>query len=148
VWLNHETRLIYGLFDRFAELDVISGAIFHLSKTDRPDVYQFAFSGDSDPLLHLSNARYDELLDLQPKADELSTYQILVEALRKHSKGADFLTLLTEVNIVRRTKRELVASLLSAYPCFEQKKGSTVWHLEADKVGQPIPPKSRKHLLG
>lgn len=148
VWLNHETRLIYGLLDRFAELDVISGAIFHLTKTDRPDVYKFEFSGDSDPLLYLSSSRYDDLLDLQAKVDELSTYQILVEALQKHSKGADFLTLLTEVNVVRRTKRELVASLLSAYPCFEQKKGSTVWHLEPDKVGLPIPPKARKHLLG
>jgi hypothetical protein len=148
VWLNHETRLIYGLFDRFAELNVISGATFHLTKADRPDTYKFEFTGESDPLLYLSNTRYDELLDLQAKADELSTYQILVEVLQKHTKGADFLTLLTEVNIVRRTQRELIASLLSAYPCFEQKKGSTVWHLEADKVGQPIPPKARKHLLG
>lgn len=148
VWLNHETRLIYGLLDRFAELDVISGAIFELKKTNRPDTYQFEFHGEHDPLLYLTKTRYEELLKLQEEADELSTYHILVEALKKHQKGADFLTLHTEVNIVRRSKRELIASLLSAYPAFDLPKNSTVWHLEEKEVGKPINKKQRKHLLG
>lgn len=148
VWLNHETRLVYGLFDKFAELDILSGAIFELERTDQPDMFYFRFTGKTDPLLAVSHARYEKLLELQERADQLSTYHIMVELMRGHPRGADYLTLHNEVNIVRRTKREVTASILSAYPCFELHKGSPVWHLKEDEIGKPITKKARQYLIG
>ncbi len=147
VWFNTQVRLFYGLFDRFAELDTISGAIFELHRTDRPDVMHFIYTGMVDPLLAISPARYQRLLELQSKADGMSTYHILVEVMRQHPTGADFLTLHNEVNVVRRTKRELTASLLSAYPCFELHKGSTVWHLVEEEVNKPMRKKARLYVM-
>ncbi|MEN3002314.1 MAG: hypothetical protein ABDI19_10820 [Armatimonadota bacterium] len=147
IWLNHATRLLFGLFDRFAELDVISGAIFELHRTDRPDVFRFLYTGMVDPLLAISPARYQRLLELQAHADQMSTYHILIEIMRQHPTGADFLTLHNELNVVRRTKRELTASLLSAYPCFELHKGSTVWHLQEEEINKPIRKKVRLYII-
>ncbi|GIV04793.1 MAG: hypothetical protein KatS3mg016_0368 [Fimbriimonadales bacterium] len=147
VWLNHETRLIYGLFDKFAELDPISGAIFILERTDQPDVYRFRYTGEVDPLLAISASRYERLLNLQSQADAMSTYHLLIELMRDHPRGADFLTLHNELNIIRRTRRERTASVLSAYPCFELHRGSPVWHLKEEDIGKPITKKARSYLL-
>lgn len=147
VWLNHHTRLIYGLFDKFASLEVLSGAIFELEQTDQPDTFYFRYTGETDPLLAISPSRYERLLDLQARADDLSTYHLLVELMRDHPRGADYLTLHNELNIIRRTRRELTASVLSAYPCFELHKGSPVWHLNESDIGKPITKKARTHLL-
>jgi len=146
VWLNYQVRLFFGLFERFAELDIISGAIFELHRTERPDVFRFLYTGMVDPLLAISPARYKRLLELQAKADQMSTYHILIEVMRQHPTGADFLTLHNEVNVVRRTKRELTASLLSAYPCFELHKGSTVWHLVESEIDKPMRKKMRIYI--
>jgi hypothetical protein len=147
VWLNHETRLIYGLFDKFATLEPISGAIFVLERTDQPDTYYLRYTGEVDPLLAISPSRYERLLNLQARADTMSTYHLLIELMRDHPRGADFLTLHNELNIVRRTRREQTASVLSAYPCFELHRGSPVWHLKEEDIGKPITKKARSYLL-
>ncbi|MFQ3611423.1 MAG: hypothetical protein SNJ72_08015, partial [Fimbriimonadales bacterium] len=148
VWLNHETRLIYGLFDKFLAIEAISGVILELERTDQPDTFYLRYTGDTDPLLAISSTRYDRLLNLQERADSLSTYHLLIELLRDHPRGADFLTLHNELNIVRRTTREQTASVLSAYPCFELHRGSPVWHLKEEDIGKPITKKARSYLLG
>ncbi len=148
VWLNHETRLIYGLFDKFLSIEAISGIIFELERTDQPDTYYLRYTGETDPLLAISQSRYERLLGLQERADQLATYHLLVELLRDHPRGADFLTLHNELNIIRRTQRELTASVLSAYPCFELHRGSPVWHLKEEDIGKPITKKARSYLLG
>ncbi len=147
VWLNYNNHLLFGLFDRFAELEVRSGAIFELHRTDRPDTYRFIYTGEVDPLLAIPPARFQKLLDLQSKADTMSTYHLLIEVLRQHPTGADFITLHNELNVVRRTRRDLTASLLSAYPCFELHKGSTVWHLEEKEINKPIRNRVRRYVI-
>ena len=49
----------------------------------------------------------------------MSTYDIVRRILDHYRKGVSFLTLLTEVNLVRRTPRRLVASILSGYHAFQ-----------------------------
>jgi hypothetical protein len=147
VWLNTLVRLVFGLFERFTELDVLSGAIFELHKTDQPDVFRFLYTGQVDPLLAIPPSRYERLISLQQQADQMSTYHILIEVMRLHPTGADFLTLHNEVNVVRRTPRMLTASLLTAYPCFELHKGSTVWHLQEDEINKPIRKKVRPYII-
>jgi hypothetical protein len=78
----------------------------------------------------------------------MSTYHLLIELMRDHPRGADFLTLHNELNIIRRTRREQTASILSAYPCFELHRGSPVWRLKEEDIGKPITKKARSYLLG
>lgn len=148
VWVNHPMRLIYGLFDKFAQSDIPHGAVFELERTEQPDRFLFQFTGETDPLLAISTSRYNRLLELQSEADNLSTYHLLITLMREHPRGADYLTLHNEVNVVRRTRRELTASILSAYPCFELHRGSPVWHLNEADIEKPIARRARQYLIG
>ena len=64
--------------------------------------------------MFISRNRVNELMELGQRAEdeELPTFDILREIMEHYRKGIDYLTLLTEVNIARRTHRRLVASPL------------------------------------
>lgn len=134
VWANHEARLLYNLVDWWYEQPVESGAVFTLTQTSRPNVFEFAWEEQTDPVVYISSQRMEELRQIQAESEEASTLDILIEVMGHWPKGADFLTLLAEVNVVRRTTRRLLASLLSSYQCFYQRSGSPVWHFDNKKV--------------
>jgi len=133
-WINHKARLMYGFVDWWYEQPVESGAVFTLAKTNKPNVLEFAWDDQTDPVVYISSQRMEELRDIAARADEMSTLEVLIEVMGHWPKGADFLTVLAEVNVVRRSTRRLVASLLSSYQCFYQRSGSPVWHFDAKKV--------------
>ncbi|MEA2553756.1 MAG: hypothetical protein QOJ65_1932 [Fimbriimonadaceae bacterium] len=134
VWLNQDTRLIYDLVDWWYEQPIESGAVFTLTKTPRPNVFEFAWLDQPDPVIYVSSQRMEELRNMGVDADAKSTLQILIDVMGHWPKGADYLTLLAEVNVVRRSTRRLVASILSSYQCFYQRSGSPVWHFDPKKV--------------
>lgn len=146
VWVNHNARLMFSLIDWWFEQPVESGAVFTLTKTQRPNVYEFAWLDETDPLLFISSERMEELRDLASRASELSNYEILMEVLGHYSKGADYLTILAEANVVRRMSRRMVASILTGYHCFFQRSGSPVWHFDAKKVDQGFDKAKRKFI--
>jgi hypothetical protein len=53
-WANLEARLLYNLIDWWFEQPVESGAVFNITKTDRPNVFEFAWEDQADPLLFIS----------------------------------------------------------------------------------------------
>lgn len=134
VWLNQDTRLAYDLVDWWYEQPIESGAVFTLTKTHRPNVFEFAWLDQPDPVIYISSQRMEELRNMGLEAEAKSTLQVLIDVMAHWPKGADYLTLLAEVNVVRRSTRRLVASLLSSYQCFYQRSGSPVWHFDAKKV--------------
>lgn len=134
VWVNHEARLLYGFIDWWYEQPVESGAVFTLTKTTRPNVLEFAWLDQPDPVVFISAQRMEELRQLGAEGAEKSTLDLLIEVMAHWPKGADYLTLLAEVNVTRRSSRRLVASLLSSYQCFYQRSGSPVWHFDGKKV--------------
>lgn len=146
VWANLEARLLFNLIDWFLEQPVESGAVFSLTRTSKPNVFEFAWLDQTDPVVFITSQRMEELRDLQARSEEMSTLQVLQEVMTHWPKGADFLTLLWEVNVVRRVPRRLVASLLSSYQCFYQRSGSPVWHYDAKKVDQGIDKTKRKFV--
>lgn len=146
VWLNQDIRLMFNLIDWWFEQPVESGAIFSLTKTNRPNIFEFAWLDENDPLVYISNERIEQLRDLASRAQELSTYEILIEVLSHYPKGTDYVTLLAEMNVVRRVSRRLVASLLTGYHCFFQRAGSPVWHFDAKKVDQGFDKAKRKFI--
>lgn len=134
VWANQDARLMYGLIDWWYEQPIESGAVFTLTKTSKPNVFEFAWDEQTDPVVFISGQRMEELRTIQAESEGKTTLDLLIAVMGHWPKGADFLTLLAEVNVIRRSTRRLVASLLSSYQCFYQRSGSPVWHFDAKKV--------------
>lgn len=147
VWLNHKHRLLFNLHDWWLDQPVESGAVFMLTKTERPNVFEFQWLDQTDPVVYISNQRMEQLREIASRADGMSTFDVLREVMTHWPKGADFLTVLWEVNVVRRTSRRLLASLLSGYSCFYQRSGSPVWHYDHKKVEQGFDKTKRKFVL-
>lgn len=146
VWINNETRLLYGLYDWFQAIPIDSGAVFSLER-QASDRYVVNFNDESEPSMFVSRNRTNELLALSQRAEDesISTFDIVREIMEHSRKGLEFLTLLTEVNIVRRTSRHLLASLLSEYHCFFQRGGA--WVYDPKKLSQGFNKSKRKYLL-
>ena len=145
VWVNSETRLVYGLLDWYQTLPVDSGAVFYLER-QAPDRFLLTYGEETEPAMFISRNRVNELMELGQRAEneELPTFDILREIMEHYRKGIDYLTLLTEVNIARRTQRRLVASLLSGFHCFFQRGGA--WVYDAKKLSQGFDRSKRKYL--
>ena len=145
VWINNEARLVFGLLDWYHTLPVDSGAVFYLER-QAPDKYILTYGEETEPAMFISRNRVNELMELGQRAEdeELPTFDILREIMEHYRKGIDYLTLLTEVNIARRTHRRLVASLLSGYHCFFQRGGA--WVYDAKKLSQGFDRSKRKYL--
>jgi hypothetical protein len=146
VWVNQDARLMYNWIDWWFEQPVESGAVFTLTKTSRPNVLDFAWLDQPDPVVYISNQRMEELRNIGATAEAKSTLDLLVEVMAHWPKGADYLTILAEVNVVRRSSRRLIASLLSSYQCFYQRSGSPVWHFDSKKLEQGFDKTKRKFV--
>src|SRR5690606_31021814 len=57
VWLSHEARLLFNLFDWWLDQPVESGAVFSLTRTTKPNVFEFAWLDQTDPVVYISNQR-------------------------------------------------------------------------------------------
>jgi hypothetical protein len=146
VWVNTDARLMFNLLEWWFEQPVESGAVFTITKTTRPNVLEFAWLDQPDPVVYISSQRMEELRQIGMRAEGMSTLDILIEVMAHWPKGADYLTILAEVNVVRRSSRRLIASLLSSYQCFYQRSGSPVWHFDAKKVDQGFDKTKRKFI--
>jgi hypothetical protein len=146
VWMNGDARLMYNLFDWWYEQPVESGAVFTITRTPRPNVFEFEWMDQPDPVVYISSQRMEELRQLGIESEGKSTFALLMEVMGHWPKGADYLTILAEVNVVRRSSRRLIASLLSSYQCFYQRSGSPVWHFDAKKVDQGFDKTKRKFV--
>jgi hypothetical protein len=134
IYIDYDVQLIYGLFDVYAEIAADSGAVFSLAKTDKPDEYLFVQSDETDPGVFVSPNRMEELTEYRGEIEggsPVSTYDIIRTILDHYRKGTSFLTLLTEVNLVRRTPRRLIASILSGYTAFHPRANR--WTFDAKK---------------
>lgn len=149
VIVNNDLRLAFNLFGLYEMIPTDSGGVFHLERTPRPYEFRFAPSEENDPAVYLSSARIGELLALREQAEEggdLATFDIVCEVLAHHSKGLDFVSMLTEVNVVRRVTRRKLASILSNYYCFVQKPGQNLWRFDAKKRDLGTDRAKRKYL--
>lgn len=147
VWANLQTRLMFNLLDWWYEQPTESGAVFTLTKTSKKNIFEFQWMDQPDPVVYITNQRMEQLREIQSQSENKSTFEILKEVLSHWPKGADFLTLFWEVNVVRKSKRALIASLLSSYLCFYQRSGSPVWHYDAKKVELGVDKTKKKFIL-
>ncbi|BDI34438.1 hypothetical protein CCAX7_64890 [Capsulimonas corticalis] len=133
VYVDYDVQLVYGLFDVYADIAADSGAVFTLEKTDDPAEFIFGFGNETDKDVYVNAERFSVLTDYRSEVEggPVSTYDIVRTILEHHHKGASFLALLTEVNIVRRTPRRLLASILSGYTAFSERANR--WTFDSKK---------------
>ncbi len=149
VYADYDVQLMYGLFDVYEGIAADSGAVFHLEKTERPDEFRFVSQNETDAAVFVSPGRMEELADSRTEVEggsPISTYDLLRAILDHHGKkGCSFLTLLTELNLVRRTPRRLVASILSSYSAFHLR--SNRWTFDAKKEPEGFDKRKTGYIL-
>jgi len=148
VWVNRETGLIYDMAAWYTEDMPESGAVFELVRIEKPDEFKLAYDEKTDPLVYVSSGRIEELLALAEEAGkgDLSTLDLMFRIMADHRKGVPFITVFTEVNIVRRTTRRLVASILSSYYAFYQRPKSQLWYFDEKKIDQGFKKAKKKYI--
>jgi hypothetical protein len=146
VWVNRETGLIYDMAQWYADDMPEAGAVIELKKTDKADEFEFVYAEKTDKFAHVSAARIEELEELAKEASNLSTLDLVLRLMRYHNKGVSYITLFTEMNIVRRTTRRLVASILSSYYGFVQRAKSDLWYLDEKKIDQGFKKVKKKYI--
>lgn len=146
VWVNNSARLLFGLLDWFIGIPLDSGATFTLARLAE-DRYSVSFNGESEPPMFISQTRINDLLLLQERVyeEQMSTFDIIREIVEHYKKGIEYLTLLTELNVVRRVSRRMAASILSEYHCFFQRGGA--WVYDPKKLSQGFDRSKRKYML-
>lgn len=150
IWINNDTGLIYGLEPFYTKYCPGSGAVLYLTQGDEPDTFVMRYDGESDDETYLDQNRIDELLKLRKEArqNELSLFDLISRLMESHQQGAKFNTLAAEVNVIRRTARRDIASILSSYHCFYQrKKKPELWHYDDRKVDQGRMKQKKKFVL-
>ena len=146
IWINRDTGLVYDIGKFYSEDMPESGAIFELLKTDKPDEFQYVYEGKTEPLVAIPSGRIEELTAMREEAKDLTTFELMSRLMPYHRKGVQFVTFFTEVNLVRRTTRRLVASVLSAYYAFYQRPKSPLWFFDEKKVDQGFKKAKRKYV--
>lgn len=134
IWMNLKDRISYNWIDWWLDQPIENGAVFNLTKTKRPNVLEFSWHEQPDSVVYINKQRMEVLREIAANSDGKTCFKIMTEVIQPWTKGVDFLTLLAEMNIVRRVRSRLVASLLSSYECFYQRQNSSVWHYDPKKV--------------
>lgn len=148
-WVNNKTRLVYGLRDWFAADIPVSGAAFEIHRTERSGEYRFVYDGRTDAQLFVPHSRLMDLVKLKEEAEsgDMPLFEIITRILEHYRKGIGFVPLFTEVNLVRRCTRRLVASILSSYHCFHTRGKTGEWQYDAKKRSQGFNKAKRKYIL-
>ena len=138
VWIDNEVGLLLGLGDWYAQYVPGPGAIICFAPTSDPLRVQLVYDGEADTAAHIDEARLKQLLSLRDEAQKgkLSMYEILSRIVPQHANGASFETLVAEANVVRRSGKRLVASVLSSYHCFRGGEGEqpNLWRYDEKAV--------------
>jgi hypothetical protein len=137
IYIDYKVGLLYGFFDVYLEIAAESGAVFTIEKTDDPAEYRFVYNNETDADVYVNQNRLDDLLAYRDEVERgpVSTYDIIRSILEHYHKGTHFLTLLTEVNIVRRTPRRLIASILSGYTAFDHRANRWIFDQKREIEG-------------
>ncbi len=149
MWINNEELLIHGLADWYRVSNIPVGSVLTVRRGEEPDDYYISWDGETDELIAIDEERISVLLDLREQAEELnwSVYDIMCRVLTAVPEGLHFLALWTQVNVVRRTPKRVVASNLSSYHCFTAVTGTERWRLDERKVEQGRKKTKKKFII-
>jgi hypothetical protein len=128
-WFNHRLGLLYGLrawFERLdaqSQLESWSGPVFNLVPAGAPDEFRLEYTGEVEPLTFVARERLPQLFGVlrgEAEAEGWPLTHLVSRILKDYPEGLSFGQLFTQANIVRRVRRDAVASVLSAQRYFTQ----------------------------
>ena len=144
-WISRESGLIYGLGDWFQPRTPPSGGVLAFTREGN---HRFKVTLDApDKLTHLEGHRAEDLEKLREAANYMSLFDLLQKIMHEHGGGMELPTLWAEVNIVRRTTKRLLCSVLSGYHCyyFKQRGPQQILRrFDADRLDQGFKRNKRK----
>ncbi len=145
LWFNRDLPLIFGLRDWYEKNLPPSGALLKIRKEQ--EIYKIIWEGKTHPLLTIPPKRLNDLLKLREELKEQPTVEI-VQTLLEYHKKAHFFTILSEVNVIRRTPKRRVASILSIFPCFYMRgKEEGIFYYDSAKRDEVMKRAKKKYLI-
>lgn len=135
VWVNTETRLLYGLLPWYQEWLHPTGSLLTIRRLpERVGAYALEYNGETDSGTYVGRERFTQLLELGERLRRRRAFrlEIVTELLGHSDKGLSFDQLWAQVNLIARSTRLQVASLLSHYPQFRLAGGGR-WALDAGR---------------
>ena len=145
-WASRESSLISGLGDWFRPQTPVSGGVILFNK--QQGTLQ-AEIGENDAMTFISEDRAEQLEHLRAAANYMSLYEVLQNIMSEHHSGMELPGLWAEVNLVRRTSKRLLVSVLCGYHCFYFKQRGPkqiLWRLDENKVDQGFKRNKRKYV--
>jgi hypothetical protein len=145
-WASRESGLIYGLGDWMKAHLPQSGGVLEFVRNGNEFALQ---AGAPDKETFIDAERIAQLEALQERSAYLSLFDLLQSVMTEHENGAELSTLWAEVNVVRRSSKRLMCSILSGYNCFFYKQRGPeqlFWRFEASRVEQGFKRNKRKFV--
>lgn len=145
VWASRDSGLLYGLNEWCAPRTPASGGVLVFAH----DGQNFRVKVDEpDELTFIDERRARELEAMRESAKYMSLYELLQNIIRDHP-GMELPQLWAQVNMVRRTSKRLMCSVLSGYHCFYFKQRGPeqfVWRFDSEKLDQGFKRNKRKAI--
>lgn len=142
LWVNLSLGLCFGLLEWYQKRKVEVGGIIRLERTRR-GLAKLIWTRRYDRWLHIPRSRLEEL-------QQYATHETIRQAplitlvqslLTQHPTGVHFLRLWSELNVLRRTSKIALASILCAYPMFVRVPNlEGYWTLDFSKLTEGIRP--------
>jgi hypothetical protein len=146
LWYNQDLPLIFGLKEWYKKNLLPSGAIIKIRK-EGEGIYKLIWEKNTHPLLSIPQRRLNDLLKLREELIEQPTIEV-IQTLLEYHKRAHFFTILSEVNIIRRTPKRRVASVLSIFPCFYlREKEEGYFYYDSAKRDEVMKRSKKKYIL-
>ncbi len=147
VWASRESGLLYGLGDWYQERIAKSGGALEFRK-DAGGAYFLEINAD-DKTMQIDETRITELESLQERSGYLSLLDLLQTVMSAHPGGAELPLLWSEINVVRRTSKRLMCSVLSGFQSFSFKQRGPqqiVWRFETARMDGGFKKNKRKFV--
>jgi hypothetical protein len=148
LWVNLSLGLCFGLSEWYQKRKVEVGGIVRLERM-KSGLVKIIWTNRYDRWIHIPRSRLEELK--QYAAHETIRQAPLItlvqSLLTQHPKGVHFLRLWSELNVLRRTTKIVLASILCAYPMFARVPNlDGFWTLDFTKFTEGIRPEKLAYL--
>lgn len=146
-WYSNSLQTLSGLKEWYSQAGLPpSGGVFYLVP-ESPGRFALAYEGEYEDTVHIDQGRLKDLLAFREVVErtETSTWEIVQEIMRYHSKGVPFAQLFAEVVVVRQSTPRLIASILSSYHGFYERNG--LWHFNERDASKGFKKQKRKYIV-
>lgn len=148
LWVNLSLGLCFGLTEWYQRRGVGVGGIVRLEQ-QKSGLVRLSWTNRYDRWLQIPPLRLEELRQFAThETIRQAPLFVLVQALlTQYPKGVHFLRLWSELNVLRRTTKRALASLLCAYPMFVRVPNAEgFWTLDFSKMSEGIRPEKLAYL--